>query len=281
MALGLTAGEARHRLETSGSKAIADVAPHPVRLALGKLWAPIPWMLEAAILLALSLRDYSEAAVIAILLWFNAGPGLVQEARSQSTLDALKSRLALDAIGKCDGQWLTIPAAGLVSDDVVNVTLGAVIPADVRLLSGSILLDESMLTGESLPVEAGTGAQAYAGALVPRGAALAVFTAIGEHTKFGRTAELVRTASVESMERKTIFRVVRNLVVFNGTVVVFIAAYALLLRVPYAEIVPLLLVAVLASIPVALPSMFTLAAAIGARSLASRGRAADAPFGRR
>ena len=244
---------------------------HPIRLALDKLWAPIPWMLEAAILLALILRDFPEAGVIAVLLLFNAALGLFQEARSQSTLDALKGRLALNASVKRDGQWVTIPAAGLVSGDVVNVTLGAVIPADVRLLSGSLLLDESMLTGESLPVEAGPGARTFAGALVRRGAALALVTAIGEHTKFGRTAELVRAASVESTEQKTIFRVVRNLVIFNGTVTVFIAAYALVSRVPEGEIVPLLLVAILASIPVALPSMFTLAAAVGARSLASRG----------
>jgi H+-transporting ATPase len=270
-ASGLTADEARRRLEHEGVNAIADVAPHPIRRALEKLWAPIPWMLEAAILIALGLRDYSEAAVVALLLVFNAALAVVQEARSQATLDALKARLALNATVKRDGRWITSPAAGLVPGDVVNLTLGAVVPADVHLLAGSVLIDESMLTGESLPVEAGPGFDGYAGALVRRGAAPALVTATGERTKFGRTAELVRTAAVESTQQKTIFGVVRNLVIFNGAVTVMLAAYALLSPMPRAEIIPLVLVAVLASIPVALPSMFTLAAAIGARSLASRG----------
>jgi H+-transporting ATPase len=270
-ASGLTADEARRRLEHEGVNAIADVAPHPIRRALEKLWAPIPWMLEAAILIALGLRDYSEAAVVALLLVFNAALAVVQEARSQATLDALKARLALNATVKRDGRWITSPAAGLVPGDVVNLTLGAVVPADVHLLAGSVLIDESMLTGEPLPVEAGPGFDAYAGALVRRGAAPALVTATGERTKFGRTAELVRTAAVESTQQKTIFGVVRNLVIFNGAVTVMLAAYALLSPMPRAEIIPLVLVAVLASIPVALPSMFTLAAAIGARSLASRG----------
>jgi H+-transporting ATPase len=270
-ATGLTADQARRRLAGQGANAIADVVPHPVRRALEKLWAPIPWMLEAAILLALDLREYSQAAVIALLLVFNAALSVIQEARSQATLDALKARLALNATVKRDGQWITSPAAGLVAGDVVNLTLGAVVPADVHLLAGSVLIDESMLTGESLPVEAGPGFDAYAGALVRRGAAPALVTATGERTKFGRTAELVRSAAVESTQQKTIFGVVRNLVIFNGTVTVMLAAYALLSPMPRNEIIPLLLVAVLASIPVALPSMFTLAAAIGARSLASRG----------
>jgi H+-transporting ATPase len=270
-AAGLTAEEARRRLARGGANAIVDVAPHPVRQALEKLWAPIPWMLEAAILLALGLREYPEAAVIGLLLAFNAVLGVVQEARSAATLDALKTRLALNAQVKRDGRWITAPAAALVAGDVVNLTLGAVVPADVRLLAGAVLIDESMLTGESLAVEAGPGFDAYAGALVRRGAALAVVTATGERTKFGRTAELIRTAAVESTQQKTIFGVVRNLVIFNGTVTVMLTAYALRSPMPRAEIVPLVLVAILASIPVALPSMFTLAAAIGARSLAGRG----------
>ncbi|MGD0471887.1 MAG: HAD-IC family P-type ATPase [Candidatus Velthaea sp.] len=270
-AAGLTAGEARTRLAHGGANAIVDVAPQPLRRALEKLWAPIPWMLEAAILLALGLHDYPEAAVIALLLVFNAALSVIQETRSQATLDALKSRLALNAPVKRDGRWITLPAADLVAGDVVNLTLGAVVPADVRLLSGAVLIDESMLTGESLPVEAGPGFDAYAGALVRRGAALALVSATGERTKFGRTAELIRTAAVESTQQKTIFGVVRNLVIFNGAVTVMLTAYALLSPMPRTEIIPLVLVAVLASIPVALPSMFTLAAAIGARSLASRG----------
>jgi H+-transporting ATPase len=228
-------------------------------------------MLEAAIVLQLLLGEYLEAAVIAVLLVFNAGLGLFQESRAQATLAALKSRLALNAAVRRDGAWKTVPAAELVSGDVVKLCLGAVVAADVRLTGGEVLLDQSMLTGESVPIEAGPGLQTYAGALVRRGEAVAEVTATGTRTKFGRTAELVRTAHVVSSQQKAVLRVVRNLAVFNGIIILGLVGYAWFLRMPVTEIIPLVLTGVLASIPVALPATFTLAAAFGARALAKLG----------
>jgi H+-transporting ATPase len=269
--IGLSANQARQLLQSGGPNAVIDVRQHPLRRAAGKLWAPVPWMLEAAILLQLGLGDYVSGAVVAMLLLFNAALGFFQEGRAQATLDALKSRLALIASVRRDGQWTTVPAAELVPGDVVKLSLGAVVAADMRLIEGSILIDQSMLTGESLPVEAVSGTEAYAGALVRRGEATAEVTATGARTKFGRTAELVRTAMAESSQQKTVLRVVRNLVLFNGAVTIGLATYAFWIAMPLSEIAPLVLVAILSSIPVALPSMFTLAAAVGARALSRRG----------
>ena len=88
-----------------------DVATVPVKRAMGKLSAPVPWMLEAVILPQLVLGEYLEAGVVAVLSIFNAGPGFVQESRAQATLEALKSRLALVAAVRRDGIWTTVPAA--------------------------------------------------------------------------------------------------------------------------------------------------------------------------
>lgn len=228
-------------------------------------------MLEAAVILELGLGDYIEACVIAVLLVFNAGLGFFQESRAQATLDALKSRLPLMASVRRDGLWKTVTATELVQGDVVKVSLGTVVPADVRLIDGLVLVDHSMLTGESVPIDAGPGFETYAGALIRRGEAVAEIVATGARTKFGRSAELIRTAHVESSEQKAIFRVVRNLALFNGGLTVVMTAYAAYLAMPFAQIAPLVLVALLGTIPVALPSMFTLAAAIGAQAVASRG----------
>ncbi len=268
---GLTSEEARSRLEKSGPNAMPDTALHPLRRALTKFWAPVPWMLEAAIVLEVGLGKYAEAGIIAGLLVFNAALGFIQEGRAQATLAALKSRLALNASVRRDGAWATVPAAGLVPGDIVKLSLGAVVAADVRLTEGSVLLDQSMLTGESVPVEAGAGFETYAGALVRRGEAVAEVTATGAHTKFGRTAELVRTAHVESSQQKAVLRVVRNLAMLNGVVIAMLVGYAYALKMPGSEIVPLVLTAILASIPVALPATFTLAAALGAKALAKVG----------
>src|ERR1035438_8801371 len=228
-------------------------------------------MLEAAILLQLALGDYVEASAVAFLLVFNAALGFFQEGRAQATLETLKSRLAITASARRDGVWKTLSAAELVQGDVVKLSLGAVVPADVRLIDGSVLVDNSMLTGESAPIEAGAGFETYAGALIRRGEAVAEIIATGTRTKFGRSAELIRTAHVESTEQKAIFRVVRNLAFFNGGVTILLIAYAIHLAMPLAQVAPLVLVAVLASIPVALPSMFTLAGTVRARAVARRG----------
>ncbi len=268
---GLTSDEARRRLERFGPNAMPDTALHPLRMAIAKFWAPVPWMLEAAVVLELVLGKYVEATIIAALLVFNAALGLAQESRAQATLAALKSRLALNASVRRDGGWKTMLAAELVPGDVVKLSLGGVVAADVLLIAGEVLLDQSMLTGESVPIEAGAGVETYAGALVRRGEAEAKVTATGARTKFGRTAELVRTAHVVSSQQKAVLRVVRNLAAFNGVVIVLLIADAWSLGMPLAEIVPLVLTAVLASIPVALPATFTLASALGARALAKRG----------
>ncbi len=268
---GLSSVEAARRRAASGANTIDDDAPHPIRLALSKLWSPIPWMLELAIVFQLVLGEYAEAGVVAVLLLFNAGLGYVQEGRARATLDALKSRLAVTASVRRDGAWVTLPATELVTGDLVTLSLGAIVPADVRVVSGSVLVDQSMLTGESVPLEGGPGSQTYAGAMIRRGEATAAVTAVGSGTRFGRGAELVRDAHVESSQQKAILRVVRNLAVFNGGMTVLLIGYAFLLRLPLGQIAPLAVVSVLASIPVALPSMFTLAAALGARSLAKRG----------
>ena len=198
---GLTSEEARRRLKTLGPNTMPDTSAHPLRMAVEKFWAPVPWMLEAAIVLELALGKYVEAGIIAILLVFNAALGLFQESRAQATLAALKSRLALSASVRRDGAWKTIPAAELVVGDLVKLSLGGVVAADARIASGEVLLDQSMLTGESIPIEAGIGLQTFAGALARRGEAEAEVTATGPRTKFGRTAELVQIGRASCRER--------------------------------------------------------------------------------
>ncbi len=171
--IGLTSAEADRRRQTFGPNAIADVSAHPLARALEKFWSPVPWMLEGAIALELVMGKFVEATVIGVLLVFNAGLSYVQEGRAQATLAVLKSRLAITASVLREGIWKLVPATELVPGDVVKLSLGGLVPADAKVLSGEVLLDQSLLTGESAPVEAGGGVAAYAGALIRRGEALA------------------------------------------------------------------------------------------------------------
>jgi len=268
---GLTIEEASARLIKFGPNSMPDTTAHPIRSAISKFWAPVPWMLETVILIELGLHDFAEALVIAVLLIFNAALSFFQESRAQATLAALKSRLALIASVRRSGEWSNIAAVNLVVGDIVKLSLGGVVAADVRILEGSVLLDQSMITGESVPIEAGPGLQTYTGALVRRGEAIAEVTATGIRTKFGRAAELIKSAHVESTQQKVVFRVVRNLALFNSVIILILVTYAYSHIMPLKEIVPLVVTAILMSIPVALPATFTLAAAIGAKALAKMG----------
>lgn len=269
--LGLSSAEAARRLQRYGPNATVDVETPAWRILLGKFVAPVPCLLEAAIALQLILHEYVEASVIGVLLVFNAAIGLFHEGRAKATLAALKSRLALNASALRDGKWAVLPAADVVPGDIAKLTLGSVVPADVRILEGAVQLDQSMLTGESMPVEAGPGYESFAGALVKRGEAVAEVIATGASTKFGRTAELVRAAHVTSTQQKAVLRVVLYLAGINGMLALLLVGYAWHIGLPLVEMIPLALIAILASVPVALPATFTLATAIGAQALGGRG----------
>src|SRR5580692_7232241 len=127
---GLTSKEASARLSELGPNEMPETAERPWRMAVAKFWAPVPWMLEAAVVLQIVLHEYVEAAVIGGLLVFNAALGFVQEGRAQATLAALKSRLALTTSVRRDGTWKSMPAAELVPGDLVKLSLGGVVAAD-------------------------------------------------------------------------------------------------------------------------------------------------------
>jgi H+-transporting ATPase len=268
---GLTSAEARRRLDELGPNAITEEAPPRWRVFLSKFWAPISWMLEAALVLELGLGAYVEAAVIGALLLFNATLGFIQEGRAAAALAALKKRLAPTALVRRDGAWVTLPASELVPGDAIRLPLGALVPADAVIVSGSVLVDQSMLTGESVAVDASSGNSVYASSLVRRGQAIAEVTATGSRTFFGRAAELVRIARSRSTEQAAIFAATRNLLFVNGAVAVLIVVYAYTIALAPDDLVRLALAALLATIPAALPATFTLSAALGAQMLARRG----------
>jgi H+-transporting ATPase len=228
-------------------------------------------MLEAALILQLGIGAYLEAGVLGALLLFNATLGMIQQGRAGAALALLKNKLAPTALVLRDGKWQRLAASELVPGDIIRLPLGALVPADARIASGSLLVDQSMLTGESIPVDANPGAPLFAGSLVRRGEAVAEVTATGPKTYFGRAAELVRVARSASTEQAAIFGVTRNLAVVNGTIGIAVLVTAYAMSLPTGDLITLALTALLATIPAALPATFTVSAALGAQALARRG----------
>lgn len=269
--IGLTSAQAAEQLKQFGPNSIPEPRRYPLRTFLKKFWAPVPWMLELTILLELYLGRHTEAIVIAVLLIFNAILSFTQENRAQNALALLKQKLTVQTRTLRDGQWELISAETLVPGDVIHLRMGDLIPADARLISGTIEMDQSALTGESQPVEAGGGQNAYAGAMVKRGEATGEVTAIGVNTKFGKTAELVGKAITVSHLEEVIFSVVKYLVIADVILVLLVVAYAFYFHITWHQILPFALIILVASVPVALPAMFTLATALGATHLGKKG----------
>jgi H+-transporting ATPase len=270
-AAGLSSQEAEQRLAQYGPNAVAEEKQRPFLAFLSKFWAPVPWMLEATIVLELILGRYVEGLVIGLLLVLNAVLSFVQEGRAQAALAMLRRQLTVQARVLRDGQWQLLPAQNLVPGDTIHLRMGDLVPADVRLSEGHMQMDQSALTGESAPVEAGPGGEAHAGAMVRRGEATGEVAATGAHTAFGQTAELVRTAKTASHLEQIVFTIVKYLVVADVGLVVIVVLYAFLTGIPWQQLLPFALILLVASVPVALPATFTLATALGASELARRG----------
>jgi H+-transporting ATPase len=268
---GLTTAEAQTRLMQFGPNAVVEDKAHPVRQIIKRFWAPIPWLLEATIIIQLFLGEDVEASLIAGLLVLNAVLSFLQEGRAQKALSLLRQQLRVEARVRRDGAWTTLPAEELVPGDIIHLRQGSIVPADVKIQEGSLLVDQSALTGESTSVSVESGKAAYAGSMVRGSEATGEVTATGARTFFGKTAELVRTAGSVNRQEHEIAGVAKNLFVVNGAMMAIVAGYAYHAGMSLGHILPLLLTILLASIPVALPATFSFAAALGSVELSRHG----------
>jgi H+-transporting ATPase len=268
---GLTDAEAKQRLFQYGRNYITKKRPHNLMLILRKFWAPIPWMLEVTIILQLIIGKIEEAIIITALLIFNSLLSFFQEERANKALTILKKHLAINARVLRDGKWQLITAENLVPDDIIHLRMGDISPADIRIISGNASLDQSVLTGEALPTEGTEGSIVYSGTIIKRGEVTGKVIATGVNTYFGKTVELIQTAKTQSHINNIIFTILKYLVVVSVLLVSMVLVYAFFSKLPLIEIIPYILVLLVASIPVALPATFTLATALGAQLLAKHG----------
>ncbi len=167
---GLNPTQVQECLKKYGPNALPEEKKSALSALVAYFWGPIPWMIEAAALMALIVTDWGDLTIIASLLLFNALLGFWEEHEASNALDALKSSLALKARALRSGEWQQVDARTLVPGDLIRLYLGDVVPADCKLIQGDyISIDQSALTGESLPVTKKSGEDAYSGSVVKQG----------------------------------------------------------------------------------------------------------------
>jgi H+-transporting ATPase len=111
---GLSQAEAQKRLTDYGPNEIAEKKANPLLKLLTYFWGPIPWMIEAAVILSGVLRHWPDFFIILVLLLANATVGFWEEHQAGQAIDALKAQLAIKARVKRDGKWITPAARELV-----------------------------------------------------------------------------------------------------------------------------------------------------------------------
>ena len=268
---GLTHAEVDFRRQAHGYNEVTEQKGRPVLMFLGKFWGVSAWMLELIMVLSAVLGKYSDLAVVGALLVVNAVLGFMQERRAAGVVETLRRRLQVSARVLREGSWQAIPARELVPGDIVRARAGDIIPADVKLLAGDLSVDQSALTGESQDVDKVSSDMLSSGSVVRRGEGNGVVMLTGAQTYFGRTTELVQEARPKLHIEAVVAKVVRWLFVIVGALLAGVLVLSLIRGAPLLEVVPLLLVLLMSAVPVALPVMFTVSMAVGAKELAKRG----------
>ncbi|HQT95654.1 MAG TPA: HAD-IC family P-type ATPase, partial [Thermoanaerobaculaceae bacterium] len=258
---GLTGSEVEVRRKEHGYNEVAKTKIHPVLRFLKKFWGLSAWMLELIMVLSAVLGKYSDLAMVSALLVVNAILSFMQERRAAGVVEALRKRLQVSARVRRDSNWGVIPSRELVPGDIVRVRPGDIIPADVKLLTGALSVDQSALTGESKDADIAPGGVLSSGSVVRRGEGNGVVMLTGAKTYFGRTTELVQGAHPKLQIEAVVAKVVRWLLVIVGALLCVVVVLSLVRGVPIAEMAPLILVLLMSAVPVALPVMFTVSMA--------------------
>ena len=271
---GLSPSEAQSRLQKYGPNAVVTKHESLFRQILGYFTGPIAYMIEAAAIVSAILGHWPDFIIITALLLINAALGFWQNRKAQNALKALQKGLAPTATVLRGGHWDTIPAAQLVPGDIIRIRLGDIVPADIRIIgTGEVSIDQAALTGESMPVVKKEGLEAYSGSTVKEGEAAGLVIATGANTYLGRTTKLVAGAGAVSQAQKAMFDIGNFLIIVAIMVVVQVwrdlAAHDWVWK-DALSILQFVLVLLVASIPVAMPAVFSVTMAIGALDLSKK-----------
>ena len=268
---GLSDSEAESRIEKYGYNELTEEKANPFLKFLSYFWGPIPWMIEAAVILSAIVHHWADFWIILTLLIMNAVVGFWEEYQAGNAIEALKKKLALEARVRRDGKWKNIAARQLVPGDIIRLRLGDIIPADAKLLDGDpIEVDQSTLTGESLPVERKKEDNVYSGSIINQGEIEAIVYATGTDTYFGKTAQMVEGAKQTSHFQKAVLKIGDYLIVIAIALVLLILITALFRKESMLTTLRFALVLTVAAIPVAMPTVLSVTMAVGAKLLAAK-----------
>lgn len=282
---GLSSGEVTHRL-MAGKNRLPKPKPDTLFMRIFRqLASPIAIVLLLAAIATMFISHYTDALIIAIALFVNVIIGIFQEGKAGNAFAALSKEEAPRAVVIRDGEKREIPSELVVPGDLVVLTSGAKVPADLRLVEvHGLQANEAALSGEWLPTEKKPEEvapeaplverfnMAYAGTLVATGAATGIVVATGINTELGAIArELSKGTKTETPLQRDIKGVARLLLLLVATVIVVIGLLSLLRGMTVGETLLIAIAVAVASIPEGLPAAVTVVLAVGMERILKSG----------
>jgi len=276
---GLSAAQAAERLAQHGPNRLEEAAPRPAWLKfLDQFRNFLVIVLLLAAVLAWTIGEFKDAAVILVVMLLNAALGFYQEHRAERTLAALKDMLAAHARVRRDGRLVEVDASTLVPGDIVLLEAGDRVPADGRLIAVHTLeVDEAVLTGESQAVGKSVTALAvadlplgdrlnllYMNTVVTRGRAELIVVATAMATEMGRLAGMIAgSTDGETPLQRQLDGLGKKLAAIAGVVVTVIFALDAMRGLPWTQAAMSAVALAVAAIPEGLPAVVTVTLAIG------------------
>ena len=282
---GLSQDEIQQRQEEYGANALtAQRGTSGLIRFLLQFHQPLIYILIVSGCITALLQEWVDSGVIFGVVLVNGILGYIQEARAENALAALADTMVAEALVIRDSKKERIPSTELVPGDIVLLSAGDRVPADLRILQcRDLQVDESALTGESLPVEkaihtldretelAERNNMAYTSTMVTYGQATTIVTATGDHTEVGRISQLISSAQnlATPLTRKiTQFSQVLLYVILTLSVVTVVVG--LLRGQPLFDMFMAAVALAVGAIPEGLPAAVTITLAIGVSRMAKR-----------
>jgi len=278
---GLSSTEAVARMARHGPNAIRTHRVSAAAVLGRQLRNAVLILLAGTAIVSFFLGDSMQAVIIAVILAASIALGFFNEYRAEKAAAALHSQMHHSAVVRRDGEFVTRDVVDLVPGDVIRLSLGEAVPADVRLIEVSGLeCDEGILTGESMsaekspaPVPTGTEVAectdiAFMGTIISAGEGLGVVYATGKHAEFGRIAAGLGQAQPETEFQVGLRRFSYLLLRVAIALMVVILISNLLLRKPVIDSVLFSLAIAVGITPQLLPAVVSASLATGSRELA-------------
>ena len=278
---GLSGDEVARREAEYGPNAVSSHRARLFPVLWHQLRSPLLGLLMTAAIASFFVGERTDAVIIGLIVGVSVGLGFVNEYRAEKAAEALHSQISHQTVVIRDGRPTTLDVTALVPGDLVELRLGGIVPADLRLLEVvGLECDESVLTGESLPVDKSTtpvppgtplaelAGCALMGTVVHAGSGSGIVVATGARTEFGKIA-----AGLQQHEPETEFQVgLRKfsmlLVQVAGVLTTSIFAINLLLHRPLLESLLFSLAIAVGITPQLLPAVVATSLAAGSREMA-------------